>query len=119
MAGATRTLVEPIRDTKDVVFKLWPDPEKRVGPARPAAVGYIMGIRPAVDVAASCTPAVSTTSGHWRSQGISRTFTCVSPNRITTRHRFLIFPSRMSWRNRRAKRDREARRESNPKTTSV
>lgn len=39
-----------------MVFKLWPDPEKRVGPARPAAVGYIMGIRPAVDVAASCTP---------------------------------------------------------------
>jgi hypothetical protein len=45
------TLVEPIRDIKDIVFKLWPDPEKRVGPARPAAVGDIMGIRPAVDVA--------------------------------------------------------------------
>jgi hypothetical protein len=51
------TLVEPIRDVKDVVFKLWPDPDKRLGPARPAAVGYINGIRPAVDVAASCTPA--------------------------------------------------------------
>jgi len=51
------TLVEPIRDVRDVVFKLWPDPDKRVGPTRPAAVGYIMGIRPAVDVAASCTPA--------------------------------------------------------------
>lgn len=51
------TLVEPIRDIHDVVFKLWPDPSKRVGPARPAAVGYIMGIRPEVDVVASCTPA--------------------------------------------------------------
>lgn len=50
-------LVEPIRGVQDVVFKLWSDPEKRVGPARPAAVGYINGIRPAVDVAASCTPA--------------------------------------------------------------
>jgi hypothetical protein len=38
-------LVEPIRDVHDVVFKLWPDPDKRMGPARPAAVGYIMGIR--------------------------------------------------------------------------
>ena len=44
-------LVEPIRDVQDVVFKLWPDLDKRVGPARPAAVGYINGIRPAVDVA--------------------------------------------------------------------
>src|ERR1700719_1452947 len=51
------TLIEPIRDINDIVFKLWPDPEKRVGPARPAAVGYINGIRPAVDVIASCTPA--------------------------------------------------------------
>jgi len=51
------TLIEPIRDIHDVVFKLWPDPEKRVGPARPAAVSYIMGIRPEVDVVASCTPA--------------------------------------------------------------
>jgi hypothetical protein len=50
------TLVEPIRDVHDVVFKLWSDPEKRVGPARPAAVGYINGIRPAVDVAVSCAP---------------------------------------------------------------
>jgi hypothetical protein len=51
------TLVEPVRDVRDVVFKLWSDPEKRIGPARPAAVGYINAIRPAVDVAASCTPA--------------------------------------------------------------
>src|SRR5437867_3601889 len=43
------TLVEPIRDVKNVVFKLWPDPHARVGPARPAAIGYIMGIRPAVE----------------------------------------------------------------------
>jgi hypothetical protein len=51
------TLVEPIHAVRDVVFKLWPDPEKRVGPARPAAVGYIMGIRPAVEVIANCLPA--------------------------------------------------------------
>jgi len=51
------TLVEPVRDVQDVVFKLWSDPEKRVGPARPAAVGYINGIRPTVDVAVSCAPA--------------------------------------------------------------
>ena len=51
------TLVEPIRDVQDVVFKLWSDPEKRIGPARPAAVGYINGVRPTVDVAARCAPA--------------------------------------------------------------
>jgi hypothetical protein len=51
------TLIEPIRDVRDIVFKLWPDPETRVGPARPAAVGYINGIRPAVDVAARCPTA--------------------------------------------------------------
>ena len=51
------TLVEPIRDVHDIVFKLWSDPEKRVGASRPAAVGYINGIRPAVDVATSCAPA--------------------------------------------------------------
>ena len=51
------TLAEPIRDVRAVVFKLWADPDKRMGPARPAAVGYITGIRPEVDVIASCTPA--------------------------------------------------------------
>jgi hypothetical protein len=51
------TLVEPIRDVQNVVFKLWSNQEKRVGPARPAAVGYINGIRPVVDVAASRTTA--------------------------------------------------------------
>ena len=55
--------MEPIRDTFDVVFKLWPDPNKRVGPARPASVGYIMGVRPAVEVAADFAPAHLTTSG--------------------------------------------------------
>ena len=39
------------------MFKLWSDSEKRLGPARPAAVGYINGIRPTVHVAASCAPA--------------------------------------------------------------
>ena len=28
-------MTEPIRDVQDVVFKLWSDPDKRVGPARP------------------------------------------------------------------------------------
>jgi hypothetical protein len=51
------TLVDPIRYVQDVVFKLWSDPEKRLGPARPAAVGYINGIRPTIDVAACCAPA--------------------------------------------------------------
>jgi hypothetical protein len=50
-------LMEPIREGFDVVFKLWPDPDKRVGPARPASVGYIMGVRPAVEVAADFAPA--------------------------------------------------------------
>ena len=49
-------LTEPIRDVRDVVFKLWADPDKRVGPARPVVVGYITGIRPQVEVIASCTP---------------------------------------------------------------
>ena len=49
-------LTEPIRDVQDVVLKLWADPDKRVGPARPVAVGYITGIRPQVEVIASCAP---------------------------------------------------------------
>src|SRR5688572_3397893 len=50
------TLFEPIRDVHEIVFKLWPDPDKRVGPARPAAVGYIMNIRPEVEVIANFAP---------------------------------------------------------------
>jgi hypothetical protein len=51
------TLVEPIRDVQDLVVKLWSDPDARIGPARPAALGYITGIRPAVEVIARCAPA--------------------------------------------------------------
>ena len=36
------TLIEPIRDVQDVVFKLWSDPKKRLGPARPVAVATSM-----------------------------------------------------------------------------
>jgi hypothetical protein len=50
-------ITEPIRDAQDVVFKLWPDPDRRVGPARPVAVGHITRIRPQVEVIASCAPA--------------------------------------------------------------
>lgn len=50
-------MFEPIRDVHDVVFKLWSDPDKRVGPARPVAVAHIVGIRPSVDVIGSCAPA--------------------------------------------------------------
>ena len=50
-------LIEPIRDTFDVVFRLWPDPDKRVGPNRPVSVAYITGIRPAVEVIANFAPA--------------------------------------------------------------
>ena len=50
-------VTEPIRDTYDVVFRLWADPDKRVGPARPVAVAHVTGIRPQVEVIASCAPA--------------------------------------------------------------
>jgi hypothetical protein len=50
-------LTEPIRDVRDVVFRLWPDPDKRVGPVRPVAVAHIVNVRPRVEVIGSCGPA--------------------------------------------------------------
>jgi hypothetical protein len=49
-------ITEPIRNVQEVVFTLWADPDRRVGAARPVAVGHIMGIRPQVEVIASCAP---------------------------------------------------------------
>jgi hypothetical protein len=51
------TLFEPLRDVNEVTFSLWPDHDKRVGPARPAAVAHIMRTRPEVEVLASFAPA--------------------------------------------------------------
>ncbi len=48
------TLTEPIRDVHEIVFKLWPDPDKRVGPNRPVSVAYITNIRPHIEVIGSC-----------------------------------------------------------------
>lgn len=50
-------LIEPIRDVHEVVFSLWPDPDRRVGPARPVAVAHIVAVRPAVEVIANFIPA--------------------------------------------------------------
>jgi len=50
-------LVEPIRDVDQVRFSIWPDPDRRVGPNRPAAVAHLVGIRPEVSVIGSCAPA--------------------------------------------------------------
>jgi hypothetical protein len=49
-------LTEPVRDTLDVVIKVWADPDKRVGPARPVAVAHIMSVKPEVEVIGSCAP---------------------------------------------------------------
>jgi hypothetical protein len=49
-------LLEPIRDSEAIVIKLWPDPDKRVGPARPAAVAHIMRVRPEIEVLANFHP---------------------------------------------------------------
>jgi hypothetical protein len=50
-------LFEPIRDVHEVTFSLWPDVDKRVGPARPVSVAHIVAVRPAVEVIANFTPA--------------------------------------------------------------
>jgi hypothetical protein len=42
-------LSELLHETSDVVLSLYPDPRTKVGPARPPAVGAIIGIRSAVD----------------------------------------------------------------------
>jgi hypothetical protein len=80
-------LMEPIRDTFDVVFKLWPDPNKRVGPARPASVGYVMGVRPTVEVAADFAPAHFDYLWSSLSRGTLRTPLWCSRSRTTGRRR--------------------------------
>jgi hypothetical protein len=46
-------LDEPVRETSGVVLSLYPDPKTKVGTARPAAVGSIIGARDALDVVIS------------------------------------------------------------------
>jgi hypothetical protein len=46
----------PIRDVREVKFNLWVDADYRIGPNRPAYVGYTTQIRPEVAVIASCRP---------------------------------------------------------------
>ena len=50
------TMSTPIRDVREVKFNLWVDADYRIGPNRPAYVGYITQIRPEVAVIASCRP---------------------------------------------------------------
>jgi HSP20 family protein len=50
------TMDTPIRDVHDVKFNLWVDADYRIGPNRPAYVGYITHTRPEVAVIASCRP---------------------------------------------------------------
>ena len=50
------TMSAPIRDVREVRFNLWVDADYRVGPNRPAYVGYITQTRPEVAVIASCRP---------------------------------------------------------------
>ncbi|HEY7291514.1 MAG TPA: hypothetical protein VH583_16875 [Vicinamibacterales bacterium] len=51
------TMNEPIRDVHDVTFSLWLDRDHQIGPNRPAYVGFITQVRPAVGVIAGCRPA--------------------------------------------------------------
>jgi hypothetical protein len=41
----------------EVKFNIWADADYRIGPNRPAYVGYITRTRPEVEVIASCRPA--------------------------------------------------------------
>jgi hypothetical protein len=50
------TMSTPIRDVREVKFNLWVDADHRIGPNRPAYVGYITHLRPEVAVIASCRP---------------------------------------------------------------
>jgi hypothetical protein len=50
------TMSTPIRDVREVKLNLWVDAGYRIGPNRPAYVGYITQIRPEVAVIASCRP---------------------------------------------------------------
>jgi len=44
------TATEPVRDVKNVRISMYPQDELRVGTARPAAVGAIVGARPELSV---------------------------------------------------------------------
>ena len=44
------TATEPVRDVTDVRISMYPQDELRVGTARPAAVGAIIGARPELSV---------------------------------------------------------------------
>ena len=46
-------LNEPVRQTSDIVFSLYPDARTKVGTARPPAVGSIIGVRSAVEAVVS------------------------------------------------------------------
>ena len=50
------TLAVPIRDTVNVEFSLWSDPDRRVGPARPVAVAYVNQIRPVLSISGHFAP---------------------------------------------------------------
>jgi hypothetical protein len=50
------TMDPPIRDVQEVKFNLWIDAEYKIGPNRPAYVGYITQTRPVVAVIANCRP---------------------------------------------------------------
>ena len=51
------TMSPSIRDVEEVVFNLLAEASYRIGPNRPAYVGYITHTRPEVAVIASCRPA--------------------------------------------------------------
>jgi hypothetical protein len=46
-------LDEPVRQTSDIVFSLYPEARTKVGTARPPAVGSIIGVRSAVEAVIS------------------------------------------------------------------
>lgn len=89
----------PIRDVREVKFNLWVDADYRIGPSRPAYVGYITQIRPEAAVIASCRP--GDFEYVW-SLALSGNLThaymhSLSP--ITTQRRFYQCPSPPSRRN--------------------
>src|SRR5262249_34031704 len=47
------TLEEPLNQTSEIMFSVYPDPSTKVGPARPPAVGSILGMRNGVDAVVS------------------------------------------------------------------
>jgi hypothetical protein len=47
------TLTEPVKDVHEVQFSLYPEDDPRVGPARPAAIGAVIGLKPHMSVVIS------------------------------------------------------------------